>query len=349
MKVQFWHQDSLEIGDLDTASRTITPSAKGGEPEGIWVPGFFDIHIHGANDCDTMDADPGTTRKMCEFLAEQGYAGILATTITAGLPAVQRAIDALPDHPLIWGVHLEGPFVSSQYPGAQPSEYIINPEKAGSAWETVLQNPKLRLVTLAPEIPGGFDLIKSLTKRGVKVSLGHTAATAEEAKAAWQAGAKHITHIFNAMKGIHHRDSALILEALSNDDLYTELIYDRQHVSRLAAEVLLRCKPKDKILAISDGTRAIGLAAGSQVEMWGHRCLVGDGKVTLESNGSLAGSCITLRDAFFNLASDFGWEAAVRSCCINPRIAMGESIQRGQWNLWSLKGELLERGNYSTI
>jgi N-acetylglucosamine-6-phosphate deacetylase len=163
----------------------------------------------------------------------------------------------------------------------------------------------------------------------VIASLGHTDATYEQAQAAVKAGARHTTHTYNAMRPLHHREPGTVGAAMTNGELTCELIYDRIHVSRPAADVLLRCKGMDNVIAVSDATKAAGMEPGSEFSMWGLDCVVGDKQVRLK-NGTLAGSGITLYDAFCNLARDFGIEAAIRLCCVNPRRA----LQTGNPRVW---------------
>lgn len=299
----------------------------------VLSPGFVDLHIHGALGTDFMDADPAATRRLCDGLREQGYEGLLATTVTAPASEVLACLDALPDDPLIWGAHIEGPFLSPTHPGAQPEEWIVEPTQAltDPEWRRVLEHPRVRQVTLAPERPGGLDLVRWLSGRGVRVSLGHTDATLAQAGEAREAGANGTTHTFNAMRPLHHRDPGTVGFALLADDVAAELIYDRVHVSRAAAEVLFRCKPETGVVAVSDCARANGLPPGAELTMWGHRCVVAEDSVRLAANGALAGSTKTLLDCFQNLAEDFGPGRAVRACSLNPRAAIGRSERPQAW------------------
>lgn len=290
------------------------------QPDYTLVPGFVDIHMHGAFGIDFMDASSAELLSLCERLAGQGYEAFLPTTITAPADEVLRAISHLPEHPMIAGFHLEGPFISPKYPGAQPIEHIAGLDSAG--WASVLGHPQLRIITLAAELPGSGDLVKELSSRGVIVSLGHTDATYAQCEGAKTAGARHMTHTFNAMRPLHHREPGSVGFALASDDISCELIYDRTHVSKEAAGLLLKNKQPDKLIAVSDSSRATGLPDGAELSMWGHECIVRDGSVRIRASGALAGSTITLLDAFRNLAEDFGPEIAIRACSHNPRRAL---------------------------
>jgi len=290
--------------------------------ESILVPAFVDLHIHGAYGVDVMSATTDELLTLCRTLEREGYECFLPTTITAPSDEIERVLDRLPDHPLIAGFHLEGPFLSLQYPGAQPPDRIEPIPSPDSNWEQVLSDPRLKLITLAPEIPGALELILKLRSQGVIVSMGHTSATYEEAKRGYEFGASHATHMFNAMRGFHHREAGMVGFALTEPDLTTEIIYDRIHVCPESTRLLLNCKPADRVIAVSDCTMAAGLAPGTRLTMWGHECISGGREVRL-LDGTLAGSAQTLLDIFRNLYQDFGPETAVRLCSLNPRERLG--------------------------
>jgi len=301
---------------LSPTELTTTPSD--GTPETYLVPGFVDQHIHGAFGIDFMSANPSEMGDMADGLREKGYEFFLPTTVTASAEAVLRSADAL-DHPMAPGFHLEGPFISQTYPGAQPPEYILDPPASGSIWDRVFDHPKLRLITMAPELPGAIPLISRLDARGVLVNYGHTNATYSELEAAFGAGLSGATHTFNAMRPLHHREAGAVGFALTQSSIDCELIYDRVHVSTNAARLLVQCKSKEHLVAISDATMAAGLKEGTKLSMWGHDVVVGPGDVRLAGNGALAGSTITLANAFKNLSEDFGIEAATWACSLNAR------------------------------
>lgn len=291
-------------------------------PRCLLVPGFVDLHIHGGYGIDFMSASQADTRLLLDKLADDGYEALLPTTVTANAAAVSAFLAKLPEHPMIAGFHLEGPFISPVFPGAQRPDLIASVPVGPSDWDVVLDDPRLRIVTLAPEIPNALDLCLRLMKRRVIVSLGHTNATYEEARRGFEFGAAHATHTFNAMRPVHHREAGMVGYALNTDDLTCELIYDRLHVGRDAAELLLKVKPPHRLVAVSDATMALGMPAGQRILMWGMECITGRRDVRLVSNGALAGSASCLRHAFRNLAEDFGEETAIRLCCLNPRRAL---------------------------
>lgn len=342
-KVWTWGSNGWAIYEWDPQEpfRDLVPTD--GKPDGVLAPGFVDIHIHGAFGIDFMDAD---SEKMLEFadrLESEGYEAFLPTTVTASAQQVERALSSLPTDPRMPGFHLEGPFISPQHPGAQPPEHIVAP--GAEVWEPILADDRMRVITLAPEIEGASRLIASLARRGVRVSIGHTDATYRQCEAAAEVGAEGFTHTYNAMRGLHHREAGTVGFALMDDRMDCELIYDRVHVSREAAALLIRCKGPAGVIGISDSSRATGLSAGTRLEMWGHDCVVDETSVRLASNGALAGSAVTLATVFRNLWEDFGPEVAVRACCINPRraIRMEGPVRRLMW--FSLQSEL--RGMYA--
>ena len=322
--------------DLKTGSQTCSS----GFPEFIVTPGFVDIHIHGAFGIDFMSATTDEMNSLCSRLSGVGYEGFLATTVTASATDLSSAFRRAPANPMILGFHLEGPFISSEYPGAQPEGAISLPED-NAAWREVLGDPRLRIVTLAPEIKGADSLIRSLVSAGKIVSMGHTAATFAQATSGKEAGARHTTHTYNAMRGLHHREAGTVGFALLDQDIFTEIIYDRVHVCREAAELLLR-RPEDKVIAVSDSSAATGLPEGTEISMWGQECVVGAKSVRLKKNSALAGSATTLLDAFRNLAEDFGREKAIRLCSANPRKALGLAVPHRVLLQFDLALNLLE-------
>lgn len=290
----------------------------------LLVPGFVDIHIHGSFGVDFMSATKDEMLDMADKLSEIGYEAFLPTTVSASSADVARALTNLPEDDRMPGFHLEGPFISPQFPGAQPLEAISAfPKRSDKSWLQIFEDPRLKVVTMAPELPGALEFAESIRDRSIRLSIGHTNATFAEAKKGYESGFRHATHTFNAMRAFHHREPGALGFALGEDAMWTEIIYDRKHVSKEAASLLFKLKPKERVLAVSDGTMAAGMPEGSTFEMWGHNVRVCDGAVYLDGTRTLAGSAITLQDAFRNIAQDFGAEMAIHACCLNPRSALG--------------------------
>ncbi len=287
------------------------------------TPGFVDIHFHGAFGIDFMSATPSDLVALKSKLKAIGYEKVLLTTVTESAENIKNALSNLVIDDFYFGFHLEGPFISPTYPGAQPEDFIIEIPDAPSDWDTILDDSRLKVITLAPEMPRALALIMRLFKRGVRVSMGHTNATYEEARRGYEFGVRHATHTYNAMRPLHHREAGAVGYCLANPDLKSEIIYDRKHVNLDALKILIARKNLDAVIAVSDSTAATGLPAGTDIDMWGHRCTVGNKEVHLKGTETLAGSAITLADAFINLAKDLDVETAIRACCHNPRMALG--------------------------
>lgn len=312
-------------------------------PDLLLVPGFIDLHCHGGWGIDFMSAGPGEMNVLCEKFANEGYEGFLPTTVTASAADVLAAIRRLPDHPMILGFHLEGPFISHRFPGAQPPGEIQEVPLRESDWDVVFEHPQLRIATIAPELPHALELISRLSNRQVIVSMGHSSATYDEARRGFEFGAHHVTHTFNAMRPLHHREVGVIGYALLNDAVTCELIYDRLHVSLQAARLLLKTKGIDNVIGVSDSTAASRLTPGTKLNMWGQSCTVGQGDVRLDESDKLAGSAVTLFDVFRNIHSDIGVEEAISLCCLNPRRALRMGPEPNVWIELNRKLEIIGR------
>jgi N-acetylglucosamine-6-phosphate deacetylase len=301
------------------------------EANGLWImAGFVDIHVHGWGGYDAM-GPPASLDGMARALLHRGVTSFLPTAVTAPLDVLRAFADRvsawIPNAPgdgaAPLGFNLEGPFISPQRVGAQNPAFVQTPATTERRdLEPLLRS--LRLTTIAPETPGAIDLIRWLADRGVSASLGHSAATAAEATAGYDAGARTVTHLFNAMTGVHQHAPGLAAVALSRDDVYTELIADGHHVDRLLWPLILRTKPADRLILVSDGIElagtphAQGTLGGLAVEVRGDRC-------TLVSSGALAGSVIALDTAVRNLAR-FGLDLPRVSAAAsaNPLALLGE-------------------------
>lgn len=296
------------------------------------MPGFVDLHVHGGGGCDVMQAG-AATQIMARMHARHGTTSLLATTMTAPLPEIEAALAATAaacahraeGAARVLGVHLEGPYISPERLGAQPGF------AAAGVVEEVLRLHALcpiRLVTLAPEVSGHLDLVRALVREGMRVQLGHSNGSYEDALAAMERGASGFTHLFNAMTGLHHRAPGVVGAALAHAE-YAELIPDLLHVHPGAMHVALRAIPR--LFCVTDATAAAGMPDGDYLlgRQTVHKCL---GGVRLP-DGTLAGSTLTMDQALRNLVG-LGLDLAEASRRVSTYAAdfVGEA-QRGRLRL----------------
>lgn len=300
----------------------------------LLLPGFIDLHIHGSAGSDTMDATPAALHSISRFVARHGVTAFTPTTMTAPhaptLAAVQNvaAAAAVPmPGAAILGVHLEGPYISPRYPGAQAKENI-RPANSEELAELLAAGP-VRAITLAPEEPGADALIQQALAAGVRVIIGHSAATYAQAIAAFDQGVSQATHTFNAMTGLHHRTPGVVGAVLTDPRIYAQLIADTIHVHPAAMDVLARCKGPERLLLITDAIRATGLGEGES-ELGGQVVTVRDGRCVL-ADGTLAGSILTMDAAMRHLLAATGWplERAWPVTSRTPAAALGIDDEYG--------------------
>jgi len=268
-------------------------------------PGFIDAHIHGAIGVDVMNANAGDLQQLSQFLSSQGVCGWLPTLVPAAdenYAAVVRAIEQTmisqsSAESRVLGLHYEGPFVNSAQCGALHGEYFKT--FSGPADIDALPIPEVRgakkMITLAPEIDGGLELVRELNRRGWIISIGHTRADVEMLDRVYEAGARHMTHFMNAMAPLHHRRAGPIGWGLSRDDVTCDIIADGIHLDPLILRLLLKVKSPERLALISDAIAATGLGAGDY-QIWGETISVSEGR-TSNARGSIAGSVITMLDA----------------------------------------------------
>lgn len=320
-----------------------------GAEETTLTPAFFDIHVHGAVGHDMMEGTPEAIESVGRFLAAKGVAHFLATTVTAPIERTLHALEGIADaidaaneaansgarahntppaaQPV--GIHIEGPFLSHAKRGVHPSAELQPPSIA--LFERMQQAARghIRLMTIAPETPGALDLIAYATGSGTRVSLGHSDATAAQARAAIAAGATSATHTFNAMRRLDHREPGMAGVALDADSLYAELICDGIHVAPEFVRLWLRAKGGERAILVTDGISAIGMPDANyrlgelEVTVKEGRCLL----ATDLANGveTLAGSVLTMDRAVSNLRRFTGASlaTAVRLASRNPARMLG--------------------------
>src|SRR3954468_12866712 len=293
------------------------------------APGFVDVHVHGGGGHDAM-GDRAALDGMARHLLRRGVTSFLPTAVTAPLSDLTdfaaRVRDWLPTAPADGseplGFNLEGPFLSEARRGAHdPTHLQIPADVARNELEPLLDG--LRLITIAPELPGALDLIGWFRERGIATSMGHSAATVDEARAGYAAGGSTTTHLFNAMSGIDHRAPGLAVAALLDDAVYVELIADGIHVDRALWPLVLRLKPADRLLLVSDALSVAGMGDG-RASVGGLEVEVVGGRITLVGTSTLAGSVISLDDAVRNLVrSGVPLPVAAAAASANPLALLG--------------------------
>jgi N-acetylglucosamine-6-phosphate deacetylase len=273
----------------------------------IVAPGFVDVHIHGAGGHDVMEATPAALDCITSTVARYGTTSILATTVTASVDDTCRSLEGIAQYirahekfeqdstslsAEILGIHLEGPFISKARRGVHPPDAIARPSVQILEKFRAAADGLIRMITVAPEIPGALDLIQAAASNGIVAAIGHTDANYEQTQAAIQAGARHTVHFYNAMRPFSHRDPGIIGAVLTEPDVTAEVIADGIHVAGPAIQVLLGTKGFDTVLLASDATAATGMPDGN-FRLGKFEVAVKDG-VCRNAEGKLAGSTLTL-------------------------------------------------------
>ncbi len=337
----------IEDGRIATISSRTTASAPAGTQlvdlgDATLAPGYLDIHMHGGAGLDVMRASTSELPKLGQFLTSHGVTGYFATTVAAPLDATCAALDRLADaieeeqvthsgapqaRPL--GIHLEGPFLSHKRRGVHPPEYLVEPTVPifDKLWQAARGH--VRIMTIAPELPGAIEVIAEATHHKVCVSIGHSDAELSTAIEAVKAGARHATHTFNAMRPLDHRSPGILGEVLSDDTVTADIIVDGIHVSPEVVKVFLQAKGPERAVLITDAMSAAGMPDG-RYQLGPIHVDVADGKAT--ANGSLAGSVLTMDRAVRNVTKFSSWtlREAVRAATLNPAKAVGLDAERGK-------------------
>ena len=270
------------------------------------VPGFIDVHIHGAAGHDVMESSPEALAAITTSVAASGTTSLVATTVTASEETTAKAAEAVagwmqrearkgvervPSAEIL-GVHFEGPFISRARRGVHPEEWIAAPSIPHFRRLLAAANGAARILTLAPELPGASELIGEARRAGVVVSLGHTDASYAEAMAAIAGGARHAAHVFNAMRPFGHRETGVLGAILTSAGVTAELIADGVHVDDAAIRILLAAKGPQDVVLVSDGMAATGMPDG-RYRLGTFEVSVAGG-IARNSDGKLAGSTLTL-------------------------------------------------------
>jgi N-acetylglucosamine-6-phosphate deacetylase len=309
--------------------------------DAILVPGFVDLHIHGGAGVDLMRATAGELPQFNQFLTKHGVTGYFPTTVAAPLDQTCQSLERLADaieagdadnknvndvHARPLGIHLEGPFLSHKRRGVHPPEYLVEPTLPifVRLWEAARGH--VRMITIAPELPGALEVIPEAASRGVFVSIGHSDATADAAAAGLRAGARHATHVFNAMRPLDHRDPGILSEVLTDGDITADIIADGIHLAPEIVKLFLLAKGVERAVLITDAIAATGMPDGIY-QLGPIEVVVKDGKCT--KDGTLAGSVLTMDRAIRNVTkfSDWSLRDAVRAATFNPAKAAGLASQ----------------------
>ena len=293
------------------------------------VPGFVDVHIHGCAGADTCDATREALEAMAAFLLAHGVTSFCPTTMTTSRETIQAALLAakdMMDHPMeggarVVGVNMEGPFIAKERKGAQKEEDILPPDFPLFQRFYEESGGIVRLVDVAPEQPGGLDFVEKASQL-CTVSIAHTTADYDQAKAAFDKGVTHATHLFNAMSGLHHRKPGVVGAVFDDSRVRGELICDGFHIHPAVLRAAFRLLG-DRALIVSDSMRANGMPEGEAFDLGGQMVTVHQGKALLP-DGTIAGSVTNLHQEIKNLVS-FGvpFEQAVKAATLVPARAIG--------------------------
>jgi N-acetylglucosamine-6-phosphate deacetylase len=303
------------------------------------IPGFLDVHIHGAGGHDIMEGSSAAMRAITRKVSEYGTTSLVATTVTASTDETLRAVEGIAGYigrqheteeprAEILGIHLEGPFISKERRGVHPPEWIQLPsaEMLNRMLKAAAGNA--RMLTIAPEVLGAASCIDAAREAGLVVSMGHTDATYEQARAAIARGARSATHLFNAMRPFSHRDPGVVGAVLTSPDINAELIADGVHVEEGAMKLLLLAKGVAHVTLVSDGLSATGMPEGKYT-LGGFEVTVSGG-VCRNAEGVLAGSTLTLDRALRNVvALGVSLPDAVRMLTLNPASLLGIEFKKG--------------------
>ena len=322
----------VNTGSEEATIPEVSPSATHINGKGSYIlPGFIDIHVHGGAGLDFMNAGQEELQSITKFHAEHGTTGMLATSVTASREELTSLLKEAADFirkPMpfaqLLGVHLEGPFISEKWSGAQNPSFIVQPQLE---WleEWVREFPDLiKIQTLAPEIPGAYAYIERLSHYGIVPACGHTDATFEQIKQAVKAGLKHAVHTFNAMTPLHHREPGTVGAVLTDDRIVSEIIADGEHVHPDVIRLLLRSKGSHNVILVTDAVSAAGMPDG-QYQLGGLPVTVMNSVARLTDTGSLAGSTLTTLKSFTYMVKEVGVsiEEASRMASLNPARQIG--------------------------
>jgi N-acetylglucosamine-6-phosphate deacetylase len=309
-------------------------------PGCVVAPGFVDTHSHGGMGWNFMSGTPEAVAAISDHMARGGVTACLATTTSAPLFDLQRAIANAAGFSRkppagqveILGVHLEGPFINPKFRGVHMERYVREPQLSEMEALVDAAGGALKVVTLAPEIPGGMVATRFFTARGVQVSIGHSGASYDCARAALAAGVRRGTHVFNALPALHHREPGPVLALLEDAGAFVELVVDGHHVHPGIIAMAVRLAGPDRILAITDCTDVAGLGDGLHTRWEGTQVTLEAGVARTQS-GVLAGSTLSMNQAVANLVRlvRIPLASALRMAAENPVRALGLQHRKGSF------------------
>ena len=304
------------------------------------VPGFIDVHTHGAYGFDTNDAEPEGLRDWMKRIPEEGVTAILPTTVTqmpdvltAALKNVAAVVSEGYEGAEILGVHFEGPYLDMEYKGAQPPEAIAKATVEQFKMYQEAAQGLFKYITMAPEHDKNFALTRYCRETGVVVSMGHSSATYEQAMLGIANGATSMTHVYNGMTPYHHRKPGLVGTALRVRDIYGEIICDGCHSHLAALNNFFQAKGRDYSIMISDSLRAKHCPPGGNYQLGGHDIEIGeDGLARLKGTDTIAGSTLNMNKGLKILVEQamVPFDAALNSCTINPARCLGADNRKGK-------------------
>lgn len=308
-----WARDGKILSVREKAELTIPVSAELVDAGGLFVaPGLIDAHMHGAHGYDFMTCTPDQLIELLAWLPSTGVTSVLPTLASSPLDEELEMVRLLGEAcrrpslgAQIVGLHLEGPYFSPEKRGAQPANAIRFPDLDQMRQLVDASGRSVRLVTLAPELPGAIPLIQYLVSEGITASAGHSNATYEEMAVAVQTGVSRVAHLYNGMSAFSHRAPGVAGAALDEERIYAEIVLDGFHVHPAAARVALRAKGMQRLVLVTDATQAAGLGDGIYIRPGNRKVIVKDGAARLES-GELAGSTLTMNRAVANAQAFLG-------------------------------------------
>ena len=303
------------------------------------VPGFIDVHTHGAYGFDTNDADPEGLRRWAKSIVSEGITGFLPTTITQSEEVLTKALKNVAnvvregyEGARILGIHFEGPYLDQKFKGAQPEQYCVSPDLEQFKRYLEASEGLIRIVTMACEHDEGYRLTRFLCEKGIVPSLGHSSATFDQAVMAFANGARSVTHVYNGMAPYHHREPGIVGASFRFRNVFGEIICDGNHSTWAALNTFFTNKGPDYGVMITDSLQVKGLPAGTRTLFGGNLIeLYEDGSAHLVGAGNLAGSTLKVNQGLRNLVEMAGvpWQTAINSCTINPARLIGVEASKG--------------------